>query len=174
MGKLLTLIADTARGRTGAAKLPAGYAVESARPAGGDALGRLYFAAYPPGVAGETVDEAIADVRATFDGTYGAFWPEGSALVRAHGDPVAAILTVRRAPWDDTPDCPFVVELFTARAHRRRGLAGALVAGCLAAARAAGEPALALRVDEENDAARRLYASLGFAPWEPGSGSAPP
>ncbi len=171
MGQLLTLVADTRR-RTDAA-LPAGYAGGPAHSADVEALGRLYFAAYEPGVAGETVAEAIADVRATFDGAYGEFWPVGSSVVRHHGEPVAVILTVRRAPWDAAPDCPFVVELFTDRAHRRRGLARALLVACLDAARVAGEPALALRVDAENAGARALYAALGFRPRQADGGPSP-
>jgi GNAT superfamily N-acetyltransferase len=171
MGRLLTLVAAIEQRRAGAVGLPAGYACGPARPDDAKALGRLYFAAYEPGVAGETVAEAVADVRATFDGAYGEFWPAGSSVVRHQDVPVAAVLAVRRVPWDDTPDCPFVVELFTDRAHRRRGLARALLVGCLAAARAAGEPALALRVDAENAAARALYAALGFRPWQANGGA---
>ena len=36
------------------------------------ALGRLYFASYGPGIASVSEHEAIADIRASFDGRYGA------------------------------------------------------------------------------------------------------
>lgn len=167
MGQLLTLIAAPDReGAVGGGRpLPGGYGVGPVRRSDAEALGRLYFDAYPPGVVGETVAEAIADIHATFEGAYGDLWPEGSGAIVHDGAPVAAILTVRRAPWDDTPDGPFVIELFTDRAHRWRGLARRLVGDCLTAARDAGEEAVGLRVDAENVAARALYASLGFVPW---------
>lgn len=169
MGQLLTLVASPDRARADARgrPLPPGYGVGPAWRSDAEALGRLYFDAYPPGVAGETVAEAIADIHATFDGAYGDLWPEGSGTIVHDGAPVAAVLTVRRAPWDDTPDGPFVIELLTDRAHRWRGLARRLVGDCLTAARNAGEVAVGLRVDAENVAARALYASLGFVPWPP-------
>ena len=148
--------------------MPVGYAVRACQRSDIESLGRLYHDAYEPGAACDTLEEAIADIRASFDGAYGKLWPAASSLIHRRGDPVAALLTVRRTPWDDTPDCPFIIELFTARAHRRRGLARALVARCLWAARRAGESAVALRVDPGNTAARALYESLGFTLWRSG------
>ena len=173
MGQPLTLVAGTEPGRAETAGVPAGCAVGPVHAPDADALGRRYSAAYEPGVAGETVAEALADVGATFDGAYGEFWSAGSSVVRQRDEPVAAILTVRRAPWDDTPEPPFVVELSTERAHRRRGLARALLVGCPDAARVAEEPAQALRVDAEHAAARALSAALGFRPWQTDGGPGP-
>ncbi len=79
----------------------------------------------------------------------------------------AAMLTVQRAPWPDTPDCPFVIELFTARAHRGRGLARWLVRSAMDTVHCTGEHALALRVASDNEPARGLYRSLGFRLWTP-------
>jgi hypothetical protein len=31
---------------------------------------------------------------------------------RVPGADLAALLAVHRAPWDDTPDCPFIADLF--------------------------------------------------------------
>ena len=77
------------------------------------------------------------------------------------------MLTVTRAPWSDTPDCPFVIELFTAGEQRRRGIARALMHRVLAEAAAAGASAVALRVAVDNPAARALYAGLGVVRWSP-------
>jgi len=164
---MLTLIGSTDADRPGMCVTPAGPVVRPCQDADADGLGRLYFGAYEPGVASDTIDEAVADIRAAFAGDYGEFWPEGSLLIERGGDPIAAILTVRRAPWAGMPDGPFIIELFTARAFRRQGLARLLVRRCLAIAREESVPTVALRVDPENAAARSLYGSLGFTVWRP-------
>jgi N-alpha-acetyltransferase 10/11 len=146
--------------------LPIGYRIRPCQRADITALASLYFEAYEPGVACATVDDALDDTRASFAGEYGELWPDASPIVVHHDEPVGAALMVHRAPWPDTPSCPFVIELFTARAYRRMGLARAMVAYCLASAAAAGCPGVALRVDDDNHAARALYASLGFRPWQ--------
>jgi GNAT superfamily N-acetyltransferase len=140
---------------------PAGYVLRACSPDDVEALGDLYFASYDPGEACATRGEAVADIRAAFAGEYGELWPEASLVATtADGDPVAAVQVVRRAPWPDTPDCPFVIELFTARGHRRRGLGRTLIAAALGVTRAP----MALRVAADNAAALALYRGLGFEP----------
>ncbi|MBI5160372.1 MAG: GNAT family N-acetyltransferase [Micrococcales bacterium] len=76
-----------------------------------------------------------------------------------------AILTVIRAPWDDAPDCPFVIELFVApEARRRSGLGRTLLRTAAAALSARGESRLALRVERDNHPALALYTAEGFRP----------
>lgn len=137
------------------------------RPSDVDALGALYFHSYDPGQAGASVAEARADIQAAFDGAYGRLWPEASlvAMTAADEQIVGAIQVVARAPWPDTPDCPFAIEVFTDRAHRRRGVARALLAASLQVLAEAGQPRLALRVLADNHPARALYRSLGFHDW---------
>lgn len=149
--------------------VPAGYELRPATAADSRALGRLYFAAYDPGIACATEEEAVADVAATFASDYGPVWPPGTLAAWHGGDLAAAVMTTYPAPWDDTPRCPFVVELFTDRAHRRRGLASALLVSVLHAARQAEPPGVALRVDSGNEAAVALYRSLAFREWDPQS-----
>ncbi len=127
-------------------------------------VGRLYFDAYEAGEACATLEEALADVEASFAGEYGELWPPATLLIEQGGDVVAAVMTVRRAPWDDTPPCPFIIELFTDRSHRRRGLGRGLVGAVSTAAAVAGESCVGLRVMSHNHAAVSLYASLGFEP----------
>ncbi len=79
---------------------------------------------------------------------------------------VGALLTVRRAAWEPVPPCPFIIEVFPARTHRRRGIARAMVTWCLAVLRGDGEPSVALSVEPGNVASRRLYDALGFTPWD--------
>ncbi|RZU12352.1 acetyltransferase (GNAT) family protein [Kribbella rubisoli] len=119
------------------------------------ALGRLYFEAYEPGVAAESEQDALDDINLTFEDGYGVLSPALSLLAWADDQLVGALLVVERAPWPDTPDCPFIIELFTARSHRRRGIARLLLTCC------AGTT-VALRVDEGNAPALALYRDLGF------------
>jgi len=62
---------------------------------------------------------------------------------------------VERAPWPDTPDCPFIVELFSAPTQRRLGIGRLLLAS-------SANLTIALRVAENNVAALALYRGLGF------------
>jgi N-alpha-acetyltransferase 10/11 len=147
-------------------EMPERYTVRSVRPTDVAALGRLYVEAYDPGVACATLEEAVADMRASFGGEYGELLEMASPVATLDAELVAAVLTVRRAPWEDTPDCPFIIEAFTDRAHRRRGLGRALVTYVLAEVARRRESHVALRVAADNVAARELYRSLGFRTWE--------
>lgn len=163
MGEQLTLAADLDGASLPDLAVPAGYRLRTATRADADAVGRLYFEAYDPGIACDSVEEAVADTVASFDGDYGPLLDTASLVAETDdGEPAGAILTVHRAPWDDVPDCPFVIELFTARAHRRRGVGRSLVVAALHAITASGEPAVALRVDAANRPATALYGELGF------------
>jgi [ribosomal protein S18]-alanine N-acetyltransferase len=125
-----------------------------------EAVGRLYYSAgYPDDAVDEEAD-AVAEIRASWDGAYGA-WAHGASLLAEHdGALVAAVLTVDSPPWDDVADLVFIIDLFTAPALRGRGIAGALMRTALAAVAASRE--VGLRVDSENEPAVRLYHTLGF------------
>lgn len=123
------------------------------------AVGRLYGACYPAGEVGDEA-EAVADVRASWRGEYGAWSREASLLAEVGGRLVAAVLVVDRPPWDDAADLVFVIDLFTEPARRQRGLGEVLVRTSLAAVDR--ERVVGLRVDSENAAAVSLYRKLGF------------
>lgn len=131
-------------------------------------LGELYFTAYDAGVAGDSLEAAMADMRESYAGKYGAFLPDAShvALDEA-GKIVAAVLVVERAVGNDTPDAPFIIELITDRNHRRRGLAEDLVLATLDTLFNNGQKDVALRVEATNSAALALYLSLDFHRWSP-------
>lgn len=160
------LIAETTENPVMLRMLAPGYTLRACQSADSPALGRLYFACYPEGVIESTPEEAYEDIERTFGGGYGDLWLAASPLIEAGGEPVCAALTVHRAPWEDVPVCPFIVEVFTANAQRRRGLASAAIAHILTVARAAGEVQVSLRVDDDSVAARALYARLGFHSWQ--------
>ena len=119
------------------------------------ALGRLYFEAYEPGVAAESEQDALDDINLTFEDGYGVLTPTLSRLAWADDQLVGALLVVERAPWPDTPDCPFIIELFTAPTHRRQGIAKLLLNQCAGAT-------VALRVQDNNTPALALYRNAGF------------
>jgi ribosomal protein S18 acetylase RimI-like enzyme len=119
------------------------------------ALGRLYFDAYEPGVAAESEQAALDDINLTFEDGYGVLAPNLSRLAWSDDHLVGALLVVERAPWPDTPDCPFIIELFTARTHRRLGIGRLLLSAC-------SNVTVGLRVADDNAPALALYHSAGF------------
>ncbi len=127
-------------------------------------LGKLYFDSYPPGSADATLEEAVNDIEATFAGAYGELWPEASPVIVVGGQPAAVLLTVHQAPWEDTPDGPFVIEVFTHPDHRRRGFASSLLGRAAEVIMEAGGDGLALRCETANTPAFEMYRSLGFRP----------
>jgi len=162
--QLLTLVAPISPAPP--PRLPGGYQVRPCELTDVGDLGTLYFDSYDPGVACATVTEAIADIRAAFNGDYGQLWPAASLVVTTAGaELAAAVQVVVRAPWEDTPDCPFVIELLTGRGHRRRGLARALLRSSMSVIADAGHQHVGLRVDERNASALAVYRQLGFRRW---------
>jgi N-alpha-acetyltransferase 10/11 len=156
----LTLVADAVS--VGTLLLPGGFTVRAPEPADTNRLGQLYFDCQVPGADLASSAEAVQEVQAFFRGEFGEFWPAASGVVETGGRLAAALLAVHRAPWDDTPDCPFITDLFTDPASRRHGLARALVSRCLAEAAESPRPRVALRADSDNVPAIRLYKTLGF------------
>jgi GNAT superfamily N-acetyltransferase len=160
----LTLVLRDGPIPAAAPAVPDGYRLRGCRPGDIEALGRLYFASYDPGQACANLNDATADIQASFAGEYGPLFPAASMVATTGPEQiVAAILVVTRAPWPHTPDCPFVIELFTGRAHRRRGLARCLIqTAAQVIADHTGHRQLALRVSTTNHPARSLYHQLGF------------
>jgi ribosomal protein S18 acetylase RimI-like enzyme len=138
-------------------------------PAEDDAgrLGRLYFDAGVPYANLAHAEAAVEEIQAFFLGEFGAFWPAASGVVEHDGTLVAALLAVHRAPWDDTPDGPFITDLFTDPGFRRQGLGRVLITRCLDAVHRSARGCAALRVESENTPAVRLYRSFGFRPYAP-------
>lgn len=130
-------------------------------------IGQLYFNAYEPRVTGENVEEAIADIEASWNGDYGEFWEEGSLIAELDGKIVGALLTVRHAPWDQTPGGPFIIELFVDSGLRGRGIARRLMERGLDTMRSQGATSAGLEVLADNTRAQNLYRSIGFTDWTP-------
>ncbi len=166
---MLTLVAD-AQQPCHRTSIPSALRLRRMAPSDAPALGPLYFESYDPGISWSTLQEAADDTDAWFNGEYGSPWWDGSLVVQDGDNVVAAVFCVQRAPWPDTPDCPFVTDLFTDRRYRRRGLAQAMLTTALDAAATIERPQLSLRVLPDNGPALALYRSLGFVAWDPPDG----
>ncbi|GAA0959465.1 hypothetical protein GCM10009554_73200 [Kribbella koreensis] len=138
---------------------PPGVVLRQPSPTDIEQLGRLYYEAYTPPVV-DNEAAGIEDIRLTFEGEYGPLNPTISRLAFFGTEMIGAVLVVDRAPWPNTPDCPFIIEAFTAPTWRRKGLATALLTECMG--RTPGR--FALNVLPDNTAAVRLYEVLGFQP----------
>ena len=64
--------------------------------------------------------------------------------------------------WRETAGEVELLEIVTHATYRRQGLARALMQHLLETARGQGAPRIMLEVRRDNEAARRLYESLGF------------
>jgi RimJ/RimL family protein N-acetyltransferase len=122
------------------------------------ALARLMRAAYHGTIddEGETEADALAEVRKTFAGHYGAFVPDCSKVVERGGEILHATLVTR---WEDRP---FIAFSMTDPRAKRSGLARAALVGAMDDLRAGQEHELRLVVTLANLPAFTLYESLGF------------
>lgn len=161
----LTLIANLAELPLADRGLPDGYGFRETQREDTQALANLYFAAYPREIV-DTEAAALVELQVTFKGEYGDLDLSASPLVTAASNVVAAVLTVRQAPWDDTPPGPFLIEVIVHPDHRRRGLARSAVLQASSTLLANGEQTVALRVMSDNEAALKLYRELGFRTWQ--------
>jgi N-alpha-acetyltransferase 10/11 len=141
--------------------VPAGVTV---RPVAEDDLAALAAAfqrAYGSAVAASR-DDAVREMTEAFGGTWGEFWPEASPAAWKDGELAGAVLTVRRPSWENAPDCPWLIDVFTDPLYRRAGIARVLIGAACRVIGAAGETRVGLTVEDENDPAVGLYWSLGF------------
>ncbi|MFN7173654.1 MAG: GNAT family N-acetyltransferase [Thermaurantiacus tibetensis] len=134
------------------------------------ATARDQQAAVEPGTAADAAAvERLS--RASFDPRFREAWSAGQ-IARALADPGVFLLVVRGGPGELlgfalTRALAGEAELLLCAvlpAHRRSGLASALVAAAMAEARRMGARRMFLEVRESNGAARSLYRSLGFEP----------
>jgi ribosomal protein S18 acetylase RimI-like enzyme len=84
-------------------------------------------------------------------------------LATVGGDPAGYALVVRIPKPDGRVGLLFVEELYVLSTYRRVGVASALLRACENVAREWGLHGVRLLVRPENDAARKLYRSAGFA-----------
>jgi ribosomal protein S18 acetylase RimI-like enzyme len=82
-------------------------------------------------------------------------------LLAGEGPDGVVVLRFRMAIWSSGLES-YLAELYVVPGLRRRGLGRALMEAALEEARARGADTMDIGVDEPDQAARRLYESLGF------------
>lgn len=96
--------------------------------------------------------------------SYGQYEPMmfglGTSFVWIEGGRLVGNASIQRNPTRG--DTWIIGNVATDPAHRRRGVARAVIHACMRYASARGARNIALLVDRDNSAARRLYESLGF------------
>ena len=133
-------------------------------PADAEARGHLYWNAYPRGNAVVSLEDAVEEMEAVFEGEYGTVIDEASVVaVDRAGALVGCVQVVTDAPWEGTPEGPFIIELFVHRDHRGHGLGRALLDAASRSLVALGYDKVTLKsLPAESPEAYSLYQGLGF------------
>lgn len=135
-----------------------------ARPEDWDAV-RGLFREYAAGVG---IDLAFQGLEAELAGLPGAYAAPGGAVLLAWCDgALAGCGAFRPRPDADEPNACEMKRLFVRRAFRRFGLGRRMAEALIDGARQAGYSAMLLDTLDEMEAARELYASLGFVEVPP-------
>ena len=123
-------------------------------------VGRLMLDAYRDTIDydGETLEDAVAEVRGTLEGRYGEVMRACSRLVEEAGRPVAACVVVR----SDETGTPLLAFSMTDPEFQGRGLQTFLLGESINRLLREGHRELHLVVTEGNAPARHLYDKLGF------------
>jgi len=134
------------------------FAVRAANPFDIPLIAALHADSFTGGLAGQVWDEtAVAEIL-SMPGAYGLLAAPGKAqAVAGCIEPAGFLLGC------NLTDSGEILSLGISRVWRRRGAARALLHIAIGRAEAAGLSRLLLEVAEDNDAARELYASAGFA-----------
>jgi L-amino acid N-acyltransferase YncA len=147
-------------------RLPAGLAfppgakVRPPTPADAEALADLMIESYRGTIDyhGETLDQALADVRAYLDGVEGVPLLDCSWLCCVEEQLVAACLV----GWWNERATALVYYIMTRLGWKGRGLGRSLVGRALQSLAARGEPRVAGVITEGNVPSERLFARWGF------------
>ena len=121
-------------------------------------LAELMLAAYrgSPDEEEETIEQALTEIRKTFEGEHGPFLLHCSRVVERDEKIVAAILVTG---WQQRP---LIAYAMTAPEWKRKGLARAAMLNTMQDVLATGERLLSLVVTVKNEPAFALYQGLGF------------
>ena len=161
-------------GSVAVGSLAAGYKIGSVRGVELGMLAEAFVGAYGSQAFPLGTTQARTEIQQAFDGEYGELIPAASLVAAARGQVAGIVLTVRRAPWADTPSGPFIIDLLSTPGHRRRGVARHLLHQAMANAQLPDESVIGLRVEIDNTPAQHLYSSAGFHNWPPTTPSPEP
>ena len=106
---------------------------------------------------GETLTDAIAEVKATLDGKYGPFLKDCSYLIEEKGQPLSACIVV----YSEEMSLPLIAYTMTHPDYTRRGMATFLLKKSMNALLAHKYNGVFLVVTEGNPA-RHVYEKIGF------------
>lgn len=125
-----------------------------------EALGRLLHDAYKGTVDddGQTLEQAIQEVKETFFGRYGAMTWAASHVV-LDGDLIVCCSVVTNYQHN-----PLIAFAATLPAYRGQGLCTQVMTESIRALARMGRPLVKLVVTEKNERALSLYRHLGFVP----------
>jgi len=127
------------------------------------ALANAYFAAYPSGIAAETLQEAQTEMQEAFAHEFGQLLENASFVAMQQGRPIGAIFVVEESIWDEDLFGSFIIDLFVDPRHQGQGLGHALISAAMTACKSHGAKTLSLRIgDGTSSAALELYKRLGF------------
>jgi ribosomal protein S18 acetylase RimI-like enzyme len=114
------------------------------------------------------IDLGFQGFEAELEGLPGSYTPPAGALLLAWVDgALAGCGALRPLPEADTPNACEMKRLYVRRAFRRFGLGRTLAQQLMDAARQYGYSAMLLDTLDTMEAARELYASLGFVEVPP-------
>lgn len=141
---------------------------EPLQPQQREQVANLYHASYPAHIGAATIEEALAEMDATYAGEYGDLISAASVVALCDEQAVGSIQVVHRSLWDPELDCPFIIELFVRPEVREQGIGRTLLATAAAACQRLGETQIALRTSDDggtSPAAYHLYRTAGMQPW---------
>lgn len=123
-------------------------------------LGSLMLNAYKDTIdyEGESLEDAISEVKATLNGKYGRFMEDCSYLIEKDGKAISTSIIT----WFDEIDNPFLVFLMTHPRHKNHGLATYLLKKSINALLHDGHSELYLVVTKGNEPAEQVFKKIGF------------
>lgn len=125
-----------------------------------EVLGEIMLEAYRGTIdsEGETLEDAIGEVKGTFEGKYGKFLWEVSLMAEVNSVPAAAILFT----WSEKDNMPLLAFSMTHAKFKGRGLATELIKTSLGKLSDLNYKECCLVVTDGNEPAMSIYKKIGF------------
>lgn len=114
----------------------------------------------------ETYEKSRTEMNEGLNGIHGKFWNDASPQLLYENELVGFIFSVYKAPWDVTPDCPYITDLIVYPKHRKMNIATWLIQEASRVFLQSGAKYISFMVKENNYTALNLYHKLGFKEWD--------